>query len=267
MQKTKRKRALYIIAIVLAAILLIHVVSMLGPDRSVQYVGQIFTSPKINEQSDGYTVAFVTDTHALTAAEAAEITARINQRGADVLLLGGDYAPSDNDALMAAFAAVDAPDGVYGVEGNHDNYAKVFAAMRKNGVTPLDNTGVRLRDGLYLGGTADLWNRTPDIGQAFQGAAASDCKLLLAHNPDTAMLESAATADLILSGHTHGGQATFFGLYAPLLDSVTAYGYRSGWYEGTGGVPLYVSNGAGRLRHWPRIFARPQVIFITLKFA
>ena len=76
--------------------------------------------------------------------------------------------------------------------------------------------------------------------------------------------------DLALSGHTHGGQAAFLGVWAPALalrKSITDYGQRfmSRWAESRDGVDVYVSNGAGTFSDVPRMFARPQVILLTLR--
>ncbi len=97
-----------------------------------------------------------------------------------------------------------------------------------------------------------------------------DFVLLLAHNPDITMRQDTSNVDLTLSGHTHGGHVTFFGLWAPALTwntVITDYGQRfmSGWAESRDGTPVYVSRGTGTFERTPRVFARPQVILFTLQ--
>jgi len=94
--------------------------------------------------------------------------------------------------------------------------------------------------------------------------------ILAAHNPDIAMQRDTTGCDLILSGHTHGGQITLFGLWAPALslrNTITDYGQRfmRGWARSRDGVPVYICQGAGTFEYLPRVFARPQVIILELK--
>ena len=88
-------------------------------------------------------------------------------------MLGGDF-PSQAGApkrSMEILSAVGAHDGVFGVEGNHDDYRALFAAMEEYGITTLLNEGQRIREALYICGIEDLWNRTPNIAAAAAGAA------------------------------------------------------------------------------------------------
>jgi len=83
------------------------------------------------------------------------------------------------------------------------------------------------------------------------------------------MKQDTESVDLILSGHTRGGHITFFGVWAPMLafrKTITDSGQRfmSGWSESRDGIPVYVSNGTGKYTDIPRVFARPQIIIITL---
>jgi len=138
--------------------------------------------------------------------------------------------------------------------------------METYGITPLPNEGRHIRDNFYLAGVEDI-SRQANISGATENALEDDFILLLAHNPDISMMQNTNGIDLILSGHTHGGQITFFGIWAPYLtftNHITNYGqrFRSGWSESKDGVPVFVSNGVGE--YFPRVFARPQVIILTL---
>ncbi|HCC35478.1 MAG TPA: metallophosphoesterase, partial [Ruminococcaceae bacterium] len=161
-------------------------------------------------------------------------------------------------------------DGIYGVEGNHDNHVELFAVMEKYGMVPLSNNGVCVRDGLFVAGVEDLWNREPDVAKATRAADDGDFVLLLSHNPDVTMKQNTDNADLILSGHTHGGYVTLFGLFAPALvwsNDITEYGddFMSGWAKSRDGTDIYISNGTGYFEATPRVFARPQVILLALR--
>jgi predicted MPP superfamily phosphohydrolase len=257
---------------VLWGVVLLHLVSALTLDRVVQYKEISYSSPQISPALDGYVAAFITDTHAIPAAELREVARRVNELSPNLLLLGGDF-PSLGEAparSMEILAQINTTDGIYGIEGNHDDYVTLFAAMERYGILPLSNSGIQVREGLYLAGVEDLWNREPDIALATADAAPEDFVLLLAHNPDIAMKQDTTGVDLILSGHTHGGQITLFGLFAPALSlshDISDYGQRfqSGWAKAQDGTDVFVSNGTGNITDIPRIFARPQVILLTLK--
>jgi len=270
--REKSKARKIIKAILLAAliiIVLIHLVHALTLDRIIVYSEISFSSPNISIEMDGYRIAFVTDIHALDKFDERlqKIVNELNQRHIDLLILGGDIA--DREALDSAIemlSQITTTDGIFGVEGNHDKYQELFAAMETHGMTPLSNSGAYVRNGFYLAGVEDLWNRNPNVADAISGAGADSFVLLISHNPDVAMTQDTTNVDLILSGHTHGGQLNFFGRWSIGLDSrvISAYGnrFRAGWAESRDGTPVYVCRGIGE--YYPRVFARPEVTLITL---
>jgi predicted MPP superfamily phosphohydrolase len=269
LKRRRTKKVFKYLWVAAVVIILIHVYSMLTTDQEIQYIEQTYISSSIHSSLDGYTIAFISDTHLISDEQLQGIVDNMNKRGIDALFLGGDYAEHPQRCLRTMYILADTQtsDGIYGIEGNHDDFLIAFGAMYKSGIVPLDNSGVKLRDHLYLGGVKDLWNRDPDIKQAISKADKDDFVMLLSHNPDVSMQQAAGSADLILSGHLHGGHVTFFGLAAPALwfrGGVTDYGQRfmTGWCKGADGTDVYVSNGVGGKRM--RIFAPPQVIYITL---
>jgi hypothetical protein len=88
--------------------------------------------------------------------------------------------------------------------------------------------------------------------------------ILAVHNPTYVNRIGEAEIDLILSGHTHGGQITFFGLWFPFFDLKYGHKYRTGIYS-LGDKILLVSNGLGTTLLPLRFFARPEINVITLK--
>ncbi|MCL2367784.1 MAG: metallophosphoesterase [Oscillospiraceae bacterium] len=267
--KRKIRIAWRVLMIIGAVIALIHALHALTLDRIIEYREVPFASPQLSPELNGYRIAFITDTHAISEARLWGIVDELNQQSLDLLLLGGDFAEDipHMQRTLAILSHIEATDGIFGVDGNHDNHRRLFPAMEAQGMTPLPNRGQRLRGNLFLAGVEDLTNRSPNIAQATRNARPADFVLLLSHSPDIAMRQDTSGIDLILSGHTHGGQMTFFGLWAPyftLRRTITHYGqrFRSGWAHSQDGTPVFVSNGTGE--YFPRIFARPQVILITL---
>ncbi|MCL2434167.1 MAG: hypothetical protein FWD16_06600 [Clostridia bacterium] len=79
--------------------------------------------------------------------------------------MGGDFpsSPGAPARAMAELGKIQIKDGILGIEGNHDDYRALFAAMEANGIVPLSNTGTHIRENLFVSGVEDLWNRSPDI--------------------------------------------------------------------------------------------------------
>ena len=249
----------------------IHIIHALTFDRITEYVEVNFYSRRLPVYLEGYRIAFIADTHEIRSDKLWEVVDRLNTMDIDLLLLGGDINANRMTArrIISVLSNIEAPDGVFGVEGNHDSPADLFTIMEEYGMTLLINSGAHVRDGLFVGGVADSHQgRSSDIAKAITDAGADDFVILLSHRPDVAMQQDTAGTDLILAGHTHGGQMTFFGLWAPYFainNSITDYGqrFRSGWAYSRDGVPVFVTNGVGQ--YFPRVFARPQVVVFTLR--
>jgi len=278
----KLKQSIIILAACIAAIFLIHIVHALTLDRIIQYVEISFQSPRIPEEMDGFRIAFVTDTHNISPERLQGVAERLNASDIHLLLLGGDmyHQTYENPWVsIGILSQVETTYGIFGVDGNHD-YRILLDVMESYGITPLSNSGVHIRENFFLAGVDDTGPRRlephgtewamfqADIPTAVADAHPNDFVLLLTHMPDEAMRQPTVGIDLILAGHTHGGQITFFGIWAPALARggvITNYGqrFRSGWAESRDGVPVFVSNGTGA--YLPRVFARPQVVIVTLR--
>ncbi|MBO6158055.1 MAG: metallophosphoesterase [Firmicutes bacterium] len=146
--------------------------------------------------------------------------ARINQENADVLVIVGDFVDDDTpkeDMLTAceALGNVRTKYGIYFVYGNHDKgyyqyrdftSQELRNALAQNGVTILEDETVLLENGLTIIGRQD---RTAS-GRASAPSLTADLDrnrylLMLDHQPNDYSQEAASEADLVLSGHTHGG--------------------------------------------------------------
>jgi len=268
----KIKKAIKVFFILGAVIISIHAIHALTLDRTIEYKEVSLNSSRWPEKLDGYLIAFITDIHTAPDEVLQSIVNELNERQIDLLLLGGDFSMKDGHYIRSIeiLSEIKTTDGIFGVEGNHDDYMRLFNVMEAYNITPLSNSGLHIHNGFFLAGTEDLWNRNPCIATATLNAEPGDFILLVSHNPDIAMKQTTGGLDLILSGHTHGGQITFFGLWAPWLtlrSSITEYGQRfsSGWSLSRDGVSVYVSNGTGEYFHIPRVFARPQVILMSIE--
>jgi len=258
-----------IIGLFIANIPLVHIVHSFTLDRTIIYKEIDFYSKNWPKDLDGYRIGFITDKHKITHLDMAAVVTELNNRNLDLLLLGGDFSirNSHYQGTLREISQTITADGIFGVEGNHDIYTRLFRAKEQYGIIPLDNSGVTIRNGFFLAGVQDLWNRNPDIEEAIAGASADDFILLISHNPDVAMMQPTSGIDLIVAGHTHRGQITFFGYSFYLLrGSISDYGtkFAYGFSYSNEGTPVFTSSGVGVYYSWPRIFARPEVVIFTM---
>ena len=269
--KTKKGKFKFAVTVglIIALLPIVHIAHSFTLDRVIRYVEIEFHAENWPAELDGYRIAFMTDMHVIADEDMRAVAAELSERDLDLLLLGGDFSMFHEHyrGTVREIAQTRTTDGIFGVDGNHDNYKQLFAAYEAHGITPLDNSGVHIRDGFYLAGVQDMWLRNPDISEAVQGADADDFVLLLSHNPDVVMVQATDGVDFVLAGHTHGGQISFFGFPMYLLrGSITRYGTRFGYgfAYSADGVPVFVSRGIGVYYFIPRIFARPEVVIFTM---
>lgn len=131
-------------------------------------------------------------------------------------------------------------------------------------ITILENESVQIGDYLNLVGLNDHFgNRIgllePDLPKAFKTVDQTLPTIVLAHQPKMVKELEVYKPDLILSGHTHGGQIFPFGLLV-LLDQP----YLSGLYQHDEDTQIFVSNGAGFWGPAIRIFADSEIVEIEL---
>lgn len=205
---------------------------------------------------------------------------------ADIIFIPGDLFHGDDDewaresaALHELLARLDAPGGVYFVIGDVDSAARTIPMLRGTKVRPLldEVVKVRVRDrDITIGGISWMPQRVlSDLTVRERGekaaADASDVRILLCHRPDAVLeLEPSSRVDLVVAGHTHGGQIVIPG-FGPLmtLSSVPRHVAAGGLHRVDGNA-IYVSRGAGMERRQApamRLFCPPEVSLVTLRSA
>ncbi|HAK96253.1 MAG TPA: metallophosphoesterase [Planctomycetes bacterium] len=224
---------------------------------------------------EGLTVAFLADFHhslcvplsLIRDAAALAMSAR-----PDLVLLGGDFITGRRRyaaPCIAALGGLAAPFGVFAVLGNHDHGAgerAVRAELARRGIRELFNAGVWLERGgarLRLGGVGDLWRATQDLPAALGDVRAGEGALVLTHNPDFAEEIESDGVDLLLAGHTHGGQAVLPLAGAPFTPSRYGEKYREGLARGPKCL-VYVTRGVGTSALPVRIGCPPEVSVLEL---
>jgi predicted MPP superfamily phosphohydrolase len=271
--KKTLKRKLILLGIF---IILLGVYTLLEPFW-VQLVQLEISHPDIPEAFHDFTIVFLSDIHCgpyFSQKRVAGIVDKTNKLKPNIVLLGGDYVHRDDPRYLFEFfsemSRLDAEYGVYGVMGNHDYWMSetlTIQEMKKSNIRLLRNEGLWIEkdhERFFLGGVDDLMAGHPDIRTTVAETLDDDFTLLISHHPDVAEQQSTDGVDWMLSGHTHGGQVTLFGLWAPIIPSSYGQKYRTGLVQ-NGDTWVFVSNGVGTITPPVRFFARPQIIHITLR--
>lgn len=236
---------------------------------------ELISSPDIPPAFDGYRILFLSDLHINSLRSDSYYDRAIEkalERDPDIILLGGDYVDKDTGDISAAlqrlapFSAIP----VYYVLGNHDNWedpSGITEQMNSMGFTELTNQNkVLSHDGnqIIIAGFADLYSDTIRKELSLSGVIPEDFCILLSHSPEPyTYITQEDRVDLMLSGHTHGGQVTFLGLWAPIMP-LRDKSYWRGRYDSEGNS-LIISNGIGFYKMGVRIFARPGMEEILLQ--
>ncbi|MBQ8506203.1 MAG: metallophosphoesterase family protein [Clostridia bacterium] len=212
----------------------------------------------------GVKALFLSDIHLRGCVSDEKLHALIRQiraAGADLILLGGDYAETDAQCarFFEAFRGVDAPLGVYGVPGNNDDRESLPAYMARAGAILLSNRAVSLHlpgGKLQIGGCDDHKFGSPRTSGLFSDGG---YRILISHFPAA----PDCAPDLMLSGHTHGGQINFLGLTPYSIGFERAYRLLgAGGLSKFGNSYLAVCNGIGVSRLPLRIGARAQILLV-----
>jgi hypothetical protein len=234
----------------------------------------------------GYKIAHMSDFHSSMLvpgdllSEAVDVAMSAKP---DMIALTGDfltvilnmYHPRYVDRLADAFASMSAPSGIFAVMGNHDigcgneAMAKLEKALSEMaGVQWLRNKNVEIKKGdgvIDLIGTDDYWAQSLSLRKSYVGLEKGRVRVMLSHNPDINELVTATgkRIDLILSGHTHGGQIIIPLLGAPHVPSNHGLKYLAGLVK-DGERQTYVTRGVGHVIVPIRFNCPPEVTIITL---
>jgi predicted MPP superfamily phosphohydrolase len=233
----------------------------------------------------GFRIAQLSDFHCsrqVTPAYLGEAVELTLAQDPDLVVLTGDFIHHGFkyiEQAVATLGRLSAPHGVYAVLGNHDYSVRnalgfrrfrhlhraVARGLTSKGIRVLHNEMVRLTRGdafLQLVGVEDLWSRVCDLDQAFGDLSPFHPCIALAHNPRTIERLDGRRCDLMLSGHTHGGQINWPGLGRPTL-SRKARRFAAGLYQYRQ-TCLYVNKGVGFGFRF-RFGVRPEVAVFSLE--
>ena len=242
-----------------------------------------FASPRLPEGFDGCVIVQLSDLHGAEFGENnQELIDRVRSYHPDYIFLTGDLQDqyrqtprSYSVALGRAFVEI-AP--TYFVTGNHEwafrDVRDMKRELREAGVTVLTNEYVTLSrngDSILLAGIDDpngfADQKTPEaLAEEVRAAAGGAFWMLLAHrNNYFEDRYSRLGADLVISGHGHGGLVRL-----PFTDGLISVdrtcfpSYTAGFYQ-VHGADLFVSRGLGNSGRTFRVFNRPELAVLTLR--
>ncbi len=199
----------------------------------------------------------------------------------DIIALTGDYVhrtPRTIEPGIRILRFLDARNGTLAVLGNHDHwegadacrdaFSRIAIPLVDNDYRYLTEHGLSKTPGsrasLCIAGVGDLWEDEVSFDKALGTVPDTIPRLLLSHNPDVAeIIDRKTRVDLVLSGHTHGGQGNvpfFTAKYLP-----TRYGdkYLEGLCKGPR-CPVIVTSGVGISGIPMRLGAPPDIGIIRL---
>jgi predicted MPP superfamily phosphohydrolase len=253
---------------------------VLSEQSSMNFTRQRVVIPTLPEEFEGFTIGMLSDVHSgafMGKEDMDRYVASLNGLRADLIVVPGDFVNgnvSEVYPFAESFSALRAPYGVFGVLGNHEYYTqdpeKVAREVDDCGVKILRNDHVVLRKGngvLTLLGVDDTGR--PDRALAMMETARhhaprAGASVLLCHRPYFLEQAAAQDFDLVLSGHTHGGQIVIgrlAGLSLTPAQLVSPYVW--GLYR-ENRTQMFVSRGIGTVGIPMRINCPPEVVLCTL---
>lgn len=248
--------------------------SLIEPDwievvRSVEYM------PMLRPGAPDLTLVHLSDIHigSIGRRERRAIV-MVNAAQPDLIVISGDLVhsgvrPGDLESFLVALRA---RYGKFLVWGNHDYWDDLPRTwgpevVRRAGFTLLSNSNQRVHypgGRIVIAGLDDSVTGHDSLKLAMTNVSRRDACILLAHSPDIVTSLGNWDIDLVLAGHTHGGQVRLPVLGALWVPHGTTP-HLDGWFDVDPGVRLHVSRGLGWSWLPLRFFCRPAIDVITLR--
>jgi predicted MPP superfamily phosphohydrolase len=210
---------------------------------------------KIDNLNKEYKIVQLSDVHIGGLIEEkfiGDIVQRVNELKPDVVVITGDLVDIALKYAMPALKELQKLESTYGTYfcvGNHEyihGVEPIMDAIKLLGIRVLENENVFIgneKDGFNLAGVYDVMgyrvgHHEPDIQKALQNKKENRPTILLAHQPR--YINEVIGVDLMLSGHTHGGQIYPFRVLVSLVQP-----YIAGLYKHDKNTQVYVNKGTG----------------------
>lgn len=226
---------------------------------------------KLAEVLSGITVVQISDLHVREVPGIREnsLVDKVNALNPDLILITGDILEKIDEIQTAksVLKSLKSRCGIFAVLGNTDyrlwrfGMDRLVGELGKEGVVFLknENLAVPLPNGktLRLAGVNDSESKRVNLSKTLAGIPAGEPVLLMAHSPEIYAKAILAEVNLLLVGHTHGGQVGI-----PWLIRRSEYANRSSHMSGIvrdGKTTMYVNRGIGTKTLPIRLFCRPEI--------
>ena len=264
----KHRTMIYIIAFLFLAGLLY----LLWENTHFTVTNYEYQNAKVPETMDGLRILQISDLHNQSfGKDNRRLLAAIQEAEADVIMITGDlidstFTNTEKGLTFAAELVKIAP--VYYCTGNHEHrlapkdLRAFLEGLSALGVHVLSDEAVPFHGGILVG-LKDPSGRKHTLKRILKDRKEDSFTLLLSHKPH--YFENYLEADLVLSGHAHGGQ-----IYIPFLGGFIAPGqgyfpkYTKGFYT-MENTTMLVSRGIGNSHRIPRVFNPPELVIVTLR--
>ncbi len=226
-------------------------------------------------QIEGTRIAMISDIHVgmyMLEDDMLKYAQAINDLKADIILIPGDFVTTKTEEIVPfvnAFSGLKSKYGTYTCLGNHDFFGNpniITEKIRETGMIVLRNETEELEIGgakLMLCGVDD--GSHADFKKvSYEAASLNTTRILLCHKPYYFEKAVAGEFDVMLSGHTHGGQIVLVDfLGVKLTPAALSSQYISGKYKRADSL-LYVSRGIGTIGLPVRVNCPPEITSFTL---
>lgn len=258
--------------LVLALGLVLAYARFVEPSLLIVRTTEVQIAKKLNQD---LTIAVFSDTHFgifKNAVSAERITAQVNNIKPDLVLIPGDFLyeldPQDIQSALAGFKNLKAQ--AYAVTGNHDEQAPgpdygdlLTESLKINNIKVLNNSSSAFSDELQIIGLSDLWAGHYD-SEVLNELHNDKLNILLSHNPDMAYkLKPNKNIDLIVAGHTHGGQVRLPWIYKRMIPS--KFNFDKGLYFNQNSYQVFVTSGTGMVGLPFRFLMPPRIDVLKIK--
>ena len=230
-------------------------------------------SSRLPEKFDGFTILHISDLHAdISVGAMRYLLGLVGDLNYDICVLTGDYRGRTYGPFDKSLEHVDALRArlrhpFYGILGNHDTI-RMAPALEAMGIRMLFNECEIITRGdqtIHLAGIDDAhFYRADDIEKAAADIPREAFSILLAHTPESYRQAADAGFDLMLSGHTHGGQLCLPGGFAIKLEARLPRSMGAGAWR-YGDMAGYTSVGAGTSLLPVRLNCPPEITLHTLR--
>lgn len=271
-------------------VLLLIMVGTILYSRYIATSGLVTNEIVINDNNiptsyDGLKIVHFSDLHytrIITKKSVTKIINEINLIKPDIVFFTGDLVDTDKvlteddkNFLIESLSNINSTYGKYAILGNHDianNNGDIMSIYSQSGFNLLENEYdviySKNNDKIFIGGLNSVSHELEDIDKVMSYYDTNDSSntynIILLHEPDYAdnIVNSYDNINLILAGHSHGGQVRL-PIIGALYTPKNGHKYVKGYYD-LNGTSLYVTSGIGVSRYNFRLFNKPEINFYRL---